>query len=219
MRPAPNNQKYTTAWKKDGASGLLFRLSAGTLQTAVAGEDGETPVEETVADAFAAASFGGLEMSNERLEAIERERHAAFLELWRTLPQVTVVIIPREDLGARPISLTAALHDWRTNTGLPEPVADFNSANADDSEGDADILLKLIRQAVTAWRRDRPDEWDANEVFDTIALVDALAGDEVPAGLPDALQAHGILHLDTNPDFRGHWDDSFDLTLDDGSAP
>lgn len=219
MRPAPTNQKYTTAWRKDGASGLLFRLWTGTLQTAGAGEDGETPVQETVADAFYAAAFGGLEMSTGRLEVIEREHHAAFLELWRTLPQVTAVIIPREDIGARPISLTAALYDWRTDTGLPEPVADFNSANADDSEGDPDILLKLIRQAVTAWRRDRPDEWDADEVFDTIALVDALAGDPVPAGLPDALQAHGIFYLDANPDFRGHWDDSFDLTLDDGSAP
>ena len=122
-----------------------------------------------------------------------------------------------------PLSITAALRDRSSEPpaeyGLPEPVTDFHAERADDEEEDPDVLLKLIRRAVTAWKLKHPDESDPDECFDTIALVEALDGESTPPGLLDELQAHGILHLDYKLNFGGHWDDSFDLTLDDGSAP
>jgi hypothetical protein len=215
MQPTPTIEHYTTAWTRDEASDRLFRLSGGILQTALAGEDAKAPDTATIADAYRAAAFGGLVMSTAELDRIERELRARFIQLWRALPHVTAIIIPRDDPKGRPLSITAALHCRNTNTWLAEPVADFESTRASPTERAPETLLRLIRLAVRAWRSAAPDEWNADVVFDTIALIDALSGNDVPCGLVDALQNHGIFHLDFNPNFSGDWDDSLDLTLDE----
>ncbi len=212
MRRASYNEKYTTSWVKDAETGLLFRLSGGRLLYSVEG------VAETVADAYEAAMHGGLEMSTQALEAIEREHRLKFRGLWMTLPSVRVVLVPSGHRELQPFAIIAVLHDHSAETGLPEPVADYHSVYTEETASDAEALLKLIKLAVRAWRRDCPDEWDPEDVFDTISLTEVLTANEVPAGLPDALQAHGILHLDFDWQDPGAWDDSEDLIEDEDES-
>lgn len=216
MRSAPRNEKYTTPWMRVASTGRLFRLCAGTLQVATAATDGgDYPAEETIADAYIESSCGGLRLSPETLEGIVRDLRAKFNELWRTLPMVTAVVIPDDHLGLGTVLITAVLHDWADATGLPEPVADFESAKADDWEPHPQVLFKLISRAVTAWRRERPEEWNAEDAFDTVTLLEVLTANEVPAALVGSLQAHGILHLDFQPNYEGDWQASLDLPEDD----
>lgn len=215
MRTTPAIQKFTTPWTLDAESGLLFRLRAGTLQVAEAQADNATPVANTVTEAYEASALSRIGLNAEALGWIGRNLNSGFRDLWRRLPHATAVVVPRDYVGLGALLVTAALFDAQSETGLPEPVTDFQSERADDDEEDPDILLKLIRRAVTSWRLNHPGELEEEEALDTVALYEQLSGPAPPPGLHEELQRHGILHLDFTPRFEGHWDGDVELTLDD----